>query len=842
MTIDARATVTCSLGPIISASISDDYIQGSGLIKTSGSIEIEGIVTPGTGTVVTISYVMSNGATGSIPRRMLVLSYFCDPFRGKTSVQVGCDITFNESATEVLSWTPFDDPLNSDLTEEETRIVTRPISAGSIAQQCIDGLGLTIPPGGTGAGTNSMLFSIPSFDFGGGYANILSDLLVSAGKCGYMREDGFFDTFRNDEPAGRSVISANDLIDIGEIGSGDTPGSKVTVSYSSLKLKVAEIDPAAPSDPADPATPEQTTDRVLWEEDSFTGANQIIFITAKDGDRESTSSYEYIPRTFIKTTYDEWDRVVKRVTEEHYIGAVTCSSFISASCEYSFKAFNQAGWPATGNTPLVKTTVDEIFYEIPVDPYTTLGAGAKPRPENYDEVKSELTTVTDARATVVCGAPVNWLYYDNNFILRLASPPSGYTVTEITETTYEKGTRSLFIQVGPGASAASTRADFPVTKTIVKRKRSYISTSAGSALLSRLAQQENDPALVISLADDLVDDGTEVRIVSGREAVLQSRPSKAELLNKQFANPGGATIGNSSSSSTANVDDGTSAYSTTSESEIIVQGGFGDSKNVVSFSLPYAPDDTFVKIPNGSITDPDTGNLVFLYRYISFSSGASGYATAFGRIQNRLLLGNRFGMSMQMTPDKMPDRPFSLISLEYKGTYAAYVTNGTSWTIDQGGIIASTDALFWGAIGSDNGGIADVWFPLAPGVTVLPETPPIVGGEIQTDVFLPPVNELTKFGATSRTKVFVRRFDYELVTLTEVAPTSKTRANVKTIIARVVDTVDVTVNPYAPSIPVQVPATNVNTTIGTVQTFPLLSPAPVSLVNVQIYPPDVTSA
>jgi hypothetical protein len=835
MAIDARATVTCSLGPIISASISDDYIQGSGLIKTSGSIEVEGIVTPGTGTVVTISYVMSNGATGNIPRRMLVLSYFCDPFRGKTSVQVGCDITFNESATEVLSWTPFDDPSNSDLTEEETRIVTRPISAGSIAQQCIDGLGLTIPPGGTGAGTNSMLFSIPSFDFGGGYANILSDLLVSAGKCGYMREDGFFDTFRNDEPAGRSVISANDLIDIGEIGSGDTPGSKVTVSYSSLKLKVAEIDPAAPPDPA---TPEQTTEKVLWEEDSFTGSQKNIYITAKDGNRESSVNFGYTPRTFIKTTYDEWDRVVKRVTEEHYISAATCSSFISASGEYSWKAFNSGGF-ASGDAPLVKTTVDEIFYEIPVDPYTTLGAGAKPRPENYDEVKSELTTVTDARATIVCGAPVNWLYYDNNFVLQLASPPSGYTITEITETTYEKGTRELFIQVG---ATGRTRADFPVTKTIVKRKKSYILTSSGSAHLSRLAQQETDPGLVIALSDDLVDDGTEVRIVSGREAVLQSRPSKTELLNKQFANPGGAAIGNSSSSGTTDIDDGTSAYSTTSESEIIVQGGFGDSKNVVSFSLPYAPDDTFQKFSNGVITDPETGNLVTQYKYVSYPSGAGSYASAFGRIQNRLLLGNRFGMSMQMTPDKMPDRPFSLISLEYKGTYAAYVTNGTSWTIDQGGIIASTDALFWGAIGSDNGGIADVWFPLAPGVTVLPETPPIVGGEIQTDVFLPPVNELTKFGATSRTKVSVRRFDYELVTLTEVAPTSKTRTNVKTIIARVVDTVDVMVNPYAPFIPVQVPATNVNTTIGTVQTFPLLSPAPVSLVNVQIYPPDVTSA
>lgn len=826
MTIDARATVTCNLGAIISASISDDYIQGSGLIKTSGSIEVEGVVTPGVGTLATINYVMSDGTSGSIPRRMLVLSYFCDPFRNKTSIQVGCDITFNENATEVTAWTPFDDPLNSDLTEEEANIVTRPINAGSIVTKCISGLGLTIV---TGASTNSMLFSIPSFDFSGGYASILSDMLVSAGNCGYMRQDGLLDTFRVDEPAGRSVISANDLIDVAEIGSGDTPGSKVTVSYSSLKLKVPEIDPEAPPDPA---TPENTTSRVLWEEDSFTGAKQVIDISAKDGSREATSRYEYIPRTFIKTTYDEWDRVTKRVTEEHYIGAVSCSSFISAFCEYSFKKFNQGGFPATGNTPLVKTTVDEIFYKLPVDPYTTLGAGAKPRPEDYDEVESERTTVTDARATVVSGAPVSWLYFDENGQLQIGALPSGYCVTEITETSYEKGTRILNIEIGENANKFG---DFPVTKTIVKRKRSYISTSAGSAFLSRLAQQETRPQSVIAKADDLVDDGVEVRIVSGREAVLQSRPSKSELLNKQYSNPGGLTGGNSSSSGTPTIGDGTSGYSTTSESEIVVQGGFGDSKNVVNFSLPYAPDDTFRKESNGFKTDPDTGQIVPQYKYVSVPSTATSFASAFGRIQNRLLLGNRFGMSMQMTPDKMPPRPFSLISLEYKGTYAAYVTNGTSWTIDQNGIIASTDALFWGAIGSDNSGIADVWFPLAPGVTSLPQTPPIVDGQIQTDTFLPPVNELTKFGAVSRTKVSVRRFDYELIVLTEVAVRSITRISVKTVVTIPLDVVDVDVNLYLPARILNTPAAYANVAVNSVAITPLLSILPTISANVQIF-------
>jgi len=59
MAIDIRATVTCSLGTLISGSISDDYIQGSGLVKIKGSVEISGTITPAIGTVVTFSYITS---------------------------------------------------------------------------------------------------------------------------------------------------------------------------------------------------------------------------------------------------------------------------------------------------------------------------------------------------------------------------------------------------------------------------------------------------------------------------------------------------------------------------------------------------------------------------------------------------------------------------------------------------------------------------------------------------------------------------------------------------------------------------------------------------------------
>ena len=93
MAIDIRATVTCSLGTLISASISDDYIQGSGLVKTKGSVELSEIVTPALGTAITFSYT-KNGVTRNIPRKLRVLSSFADPFRRTTKVELGCKLTY----------------------------------------------------------------------------------------------------------------------------------------------------------------------------------------------------------------------------------------------------------------------------------------------------------------------------------------------------------------------------------------------------------------------------------------------------------------------------------------------------------------------------------------------------------------------------------------------------------------------------------------------------------------------------------------------------------------------------------------------------------------------------
>ena len=94
--VDIRAQTFCSLGTIISGNLADTYAQGSGLITTRGSVELSGIYNPPVGTRVEFGYA-KGGFVARLPRTVRVLSSFADPFRRKTTVQLGCLLTFLEN-------------------------------------------------------------------------------------------------------------------------------------------------------------------------------------------------------------------------------------------------------------------------------------------------------------------------------------------------------------------------------------------------------------------------------------------------------------------------------------------------------------------------------------------------------------------------------------------------------------------------------------------------------------------------------------------------------------------------------------------------------------------------
>jgi hypothetical protein len=169
---------------------------------------------------------------------------------------------------------------------------------------------------------------------------------------------------------------------------------------------------------------------------------------------------------------------------------------------------------------------------------------------------------------------------------------------------------------------------------------------------------------------------------------------------------------------------------------------------------------------------PDTTVLEFEMPYQSTDYyNASGQivpgdqkskATAYGNIQNKIRYGTKYGMNIQTHPDYISKNPFSYVNVAIGGATATYRVNGLTFTANAEGLIVGFDGVYWGAVGAVPG-VTDYWFPVAPGVTVLPVTPstipdPEFGEILTTDALVPPFEEIVDFDLTVRTKISIAVF------------------------------------------------------------------------------------
>lgn len=632
MTLDIRAEVTCNLGRLISASLNDDYIQGVGLIKTSGSCELDGIYQPSPGDVVTFSY-KKNGLTRYVPRKLRVLSSFADPFRGTTKVELGCKLTYLSDLQESIDWSKYDE--YNDFEEDEEEIVTVPIYAQSIANTCCSKLGISPVP----ALTNK--FSVEAFDFSSGYVNILSDLMVSENLCGYLDFDETLKIINLSAEGGTGpVLSKSNLLDISPIAFGQLPGDAVTVSYSSLRLK-EDIEVAEPS-PGDLDSTEYR-ERTLWERDKSESTGKVFIVTyTLDGTNppvEVTRTYTGAFVSETTTTYrtiNGSDVVASRFTEDTGPGISVTGSAATTYGQYYF-TFNNA------NVVLSRTYEDNT-YDYKGDLIKT--------------VKRKYET----SAGIVGASPIPWAikldgggYGSINVSYSINDIP-----TEIIESTYKNSEyqsqettrvyrRWAFTEWGQQAYSAACNPK-------------YLKTTG------RLLQL----TLALLKCELVLDDVTQRNYAKG----TSGRPPIERL---------------TASANEPDYDDYN--YSTDGSASLELALGSSTAERRIELSMPYAPHDTFLK--NGLTIDGQQ-------KYVSQRSDAPAKARAFGIAQNRLLLGNRSGMSIQSTPENIPFDPFSPIFIDAGGLTALYRTNGTAWTIDQSGIIVSTEALYWGVVGTSS--------------------------------------------------------------------------------------------------------------------------------------------
>lgn len=114
---------------------------------------------------------------------------------------------------------------------------------------------------------------------------------------------------------------------------------------------------------------------------------------------------------------------------------------------------------------------------------------------------------------------------------------------------------------------------------------------------------------------------------------------------------------------------------------------YGDETSIrrTTFNLPYAPDDRVTGT---------AGN------YSVIKSDAETVARNYGRIQNQILYGARYGLQLQASPLDMPSMTFDPVYVDLDGLMGEYRLNNLSYVIDPGEVVCGANALFWGVVGT----------------------------------------------------------------------------------------------------------------------------------------------
>ena len=633
MAVDTRATTTITIAGtayrLISATLTDESIQGSGLVRCRGNAVIAGTLTPAVGAVVRFSYTTATGTTRAIPRTLRVLSSFANPQTRETQIELGDKLIYLGNRKPAIKKINTREE-NNDLPCLVFKSATPPISAAYVVQRCLTGLGLTassIPL------TNR--FSDDEYDLSAGYVAVIDELLLSESYFGSLDYSEVLQIRDLGTAASTgSLLTSADCIALSPIGTGALPGEAVAVSYDA-KTFVPAVIPEEPD--------EAELDAQGWETEYSYGDKITIFETI--GNTDVTLEYKYQEATFSRTQYDTLDRAKYRM--------VATNGYPTQRWEQTWWTYKTVARPEGDGTELA---IDCIYEKTDKDSI----------------VLSEYTQVSDARCTIV-----KLLNFDPDTFPTITSGGTSRVPVQKTFIRYNKSKNK--------------------TRTSTKQLVPWASTPMGAEVMRKQAKiaeekQAQNPGLIPAAIDsgaELVSYGSHVKIRTERNFGLQDRPSQSERNAEALSRDQG-----------------------TIESEVKLEWAYGSaiSQDVVEFSLPKSPDDWFEYLDGSG--------------YFYSPGDAQQKAQKFGRVQNAMLLGNRQGMGIQCSPLKLPPNPFDAFYVQIGGFNAQYRANGLQWNINATDVIASCDAMFWGAVGAASGtDISTSWVPLAPGTTTLPMTP-----------------------------------------------------------------------------------------------------------------------
>jgi len=688
MTLDIRAKVFCDKGPVISGGFSDDHVQGTGLIRTRGEVVLNGLVNLRPGDKIRLGYER-RGRTTRIPRALRVLSSFADPFRRQTTVSVGCKLTMLETLRENKKQLAAEDEENDGIPCEEFGKTPINITFTFIANTCLAALGLTLRGNWGLVGSAA----IESFDYSAGYVQILSDILYSQSKVGYLDAEEQLVVVDLSKITGTTpVFDEDDVIDVSPIRSGDIPPDVVLVEYSYNRFK--KPDP-------DYLDNEEERQKRDWELDITQGELEYVFVTYNDGD--DVQLFTHYPLSTSRTTYDKLDRVLLREERTTTHSAKINSAYVSELLEET-----GALRPNVGVSE--ETTVTEFIYrysaeQLVVPPenlppctyWYYIGTGTLYNEKRDNQPVAQVVTRTASDLAVVGSINLPTYFYPDGAL----HPGNADFPIEVIRTEFEQDGDYMGqmerdrLGMSSGISYFQDGSFDGITKTKTYRQTCYAMTQPGQQGLAKMAEDidsVNDAAVMLAIGSQMVNTGVSVETHYDRYYGVQKRPSLAARKKQQFYRDPRESV---------------------SRTEFI-QGTDGVGITT-SYSMPWAPDDR-IAYQAGS-ADP----------YLVEESIAPELARKFGRVQQQLTYGHRMGFAVQTVPNKLPPYGASLATLRLGGILAQYMVNAQSWNFDSNGIVTSVDMVYLGGVGATTEAYRtpSPWAPVQDGITQLPIAPAV---------------------------------------------------------------------------------------------------------------------
>lgn len=579
--------------------------------------------------------VLQNGYLSRINRELRVLSSFTHPFTQITTVQVGCTLTYFENRAAAPD--PKGDVIFAvdDPVNRETPCPLRKWAAMPIRASEVL-RHIERELGISSSGINlNSQFSKETFNFESGYINVLDGLLVSENYCAFINGFGTLVGIKYSNMTGRGPVLNSNNI----IRVEGINSGELPGEGVFVRYTTKKL-----------KAPDLEEDRILnfVRESSLFVLEAVdtysIHVTNIDGATEKqtfTDLFNYQGKDLLEEYYDFKGRLTKRVkTTGDPFGNVQTITNVS--------------YP--GGSSLSENLDD---------------CGLPKSDEGETEGPSREYTVTTAPAVDLCRR----CGYDG--------PGSGAPVKRMTTE----------------RRSVSYRRAGDITFTTEQIQIPYYQTPHGSVAIDREMQARQDAATnqtVHIFAGGSFQSGYEFDTIEGvtwdigfqqdlfdRARRLTNYGSKTKTRTEKYY--GLETIkpeGDQKNELNALSENGPDVEETV---EIAWSIGSEAAETLVKFSLPYPPDDVVVW----------TGGENFKV----VPGDAEKVALAFGKTQNRLLLGNRNGVNIQIPYALMPPDPLSPVYISANNLVGKYLINGTSYVFNGDGIIASTDALFWGAVG-----------------------------------------------------------------------------------------------------------------------------------------------